>query len=101
MALVTHRYRCKDCEREWDETVEREDRDKVRCPDCSGKTLRLISSPYFTKMGQPLNYKEKGIKADLQAANQIEKSMAYGDLKTADSKTLTEANKELTRRKFE
>jgi hypothetical protein len=81
--------------------VERGTEDNVDCPTCGDRARRLLSSPYFSKFNQPLNYKEQGIKADLQAANDIDKSLAYGELKTADEKTQKEVAKEYNRRKFE
>lgn len=101
MAWVTYGYECPKCGKQWEELVERGDEDKVDCATCGNRARRLLSAPYFTKFSQPLNYKEAGIKADLQAANQIDKAMSYGELKNADEKTKKEVTKEYNRRKFE
>ncbi len=98
---VRYDYACDTCKEIWDELLERGTEDNVDCATCGKRARRLLSSPYFTKFSQPLNSRERGIKADLQAANDIDQSLAYGELKSADDKTMKDVTKEYNRRKFE
>jgi putative FmdB family regulatory protein len=78
--LKSYDYRCDACHVTWDEVVDYDDRDDVCCRSCGEKATRLLTISRVLRNKQLLNSKEKGWSKDLKEANDLEKSMAYGNL---------------------
>ena len=92
-----YKYKC--CDVEWFQDVEYDNRDSVVCDNCGKYADRLLTAANIHRNQMPLSPKEKGIKKDLVEANDIEKSLAYGDLAKAAPIDKIRANQEVKKLK--